>query len=122
MASKDTTKPLMVKIISPAGIFYNSMERSNVFIKSIIAKGVIPSKGTFANIKGEAAFDFEILPDHSPFVAKVSTNSEIRINGNNVDSKYSTVNGGIVTVSYKDNYTLAVFTLQDVKNPIEKNK
>jgi F0F1-type ATP synthase epsilon subunit len=126
MGSEDR-KPLMVKIISPEGIFYSFMQKQNVYIKSIVAKGVIPSKGGFSNIKDEAAYDFEILPDHSPFVAKVSKNSEIRIkinmNNNDMDSKYSTKNGGIVTVDYtNDNHTLAVFTLQDVKDPIEKNK
>ena len=120
MQVKESSKPLMLKIISPEGIFYNSMETPNV-IKSIVAKGVIPSQGAFSNIKGEAAFDFEILPDHSPLVAKVHPNSEIRINGDNINKKYSTTYGGIVTVSYTDNHTLAVFTLKDVKDPIEKN-
>jgi F0F1-type ATP synthase epsilon subunit len=116
METKDSTKPLMVKIISPAGVFYSSEEKSNVYIKSIIAKGVIPSKGAFSNIKGEAAFDFEILADHSPLVAKVSPNSEIKISGNNIAGKYLTTHGGIVRVSYTDHNTLAVFTLQDVKS------
>jgi F0F1-type ATP synthase epsilon subunit len=132
MESEDSKKPLAVKIISPAGVFYDS-QKSISFVKSIIAKGVISSQRTFYNIggevafdfKGEAEFDFEILPGHSPFVAKVSPNSEIRVRGNNDNKndnidKYSTINGGIVRVSYNDTYTLAVFTLEDVKDPIEK--
>ena len=125
MGSKDSSKPLMVKIISPEGIFYDSMKIPKVSIISIVAKGVIPSKGKgeFPEIKDEAARDFEILPDHSPFVAKVSPKSEIRISGNNINSNYlKTERGGIVTVSYTDNYTLVVFTLQDVKeDPSGKN-
>jgi F0F1-type ATP synthase epsilon subunit len=120
--NKNGSNPLRVKIISSEGVFYSFTEKPNVFINSIVAKGVIPSKGTFSEIKDEAAFDFEILPDHSPFVAKVSPQSEIRINGNNINNKYSTTHGGIVTVSYTDNHTLAVFTLQDVKDQNEKNK
>jgi F0F1-type ATP synthase epsilon subunit len=123
MGSKDSSKPLMVKIISPEGIFYDSMKIPKVSIISIVAKGVIPSKGEFPEIKGEAARDFEILPDHSPFVAKVLPKSEIRISGNNINSNYlKTERGGIVTVSYTDNHTLVVFTLQDVKeDPSGKN-
>jgi len=124
MENKENKKPLVIKIISPSGVHYDSMEKSGVFIKSVVAKGVVSSKGSFPELQGEAAFDafdFEILPDHSPFIGKVSPESEIRLTGDKIpESNYRTSNGGIVTVSYTDTHTIALFTLQDIKNPDEK--
>ena len=125
MESRDNSKKplsLIVKIISPEGIRYDSLENLNVLIKSIVAKGVIRSKGEFSNLNDETAFDFEILPDHSPFVAKVASNSQIKITGDNIKSEYFTKNGGIVRVTENDTNTIAVFTLEDVECPNEKNK
>ena len=121
MENQESKKPLVIKIISPSGVYYDSMEKSGVSIRSVVAKGVVSSKGSFTNLQGEAAFDFEILPDHSPFVAKVSPESEIRVTGDNIlEGNYKTSNGGIVTVSYTDTHTIALFTLQDIQNPDEK--
>ena len=115
--SSSDSKPLSVKIISPLGLEFDHLFKGNLLIKSIVVKGVIPSRGSFDNLRGEAVFDFEILPDHTPFVAKVSPNSTIRITSDSSKMEFETVLGGVVTVSYTDDRTLATFTLQDVKIP-----
>jgi hypothetical protein len=117
MENKINSKPLWVKIISPMGLVFDSSLKGSLSISSIVGKGVIPSKGSYENLQGEAVYDFEILPDHSPFVAKVSPKSAIRITGKLGDMKFDTDFGGVVTVSYTDDHTLATFTLQDVKIP-----
>jgi hypothetical protein len=53
-------------------------------------------------------------------VAKVSPKSAIRLYAKPGDMKFDTDFGGVVTVSYSDEQTLATFTLQDVKIPIVK--
>jgi hypothetical protein len=120
METKIDSKPLWIKIISPSGLMFDSSTKGNLSISSIIARGVIPSKGSYDNLRGEAAFDFEILPDHSPFVAKVAPKSSIRITGKPSELKFDSDFGGVVTVSYTDNHTLATFTMQDIKIPIVK--
>jgi hypothetical protein len=122
MENKINSNPLWIKIISPSGLIFDSSSKGNLSISSIVARGVIPSKGSYENLRGEAAFDFEILPDHSPFVAKVAPKSSIRLTSKPSDMKFDTDFGGVVTVSYTDNHTLATFTMQDVKIPNVKNK
>lgn len=122
MGNGNFSKPIWLKIISPAGIIFDSSQDAEIVISSIVAKGVIPSKGSYDSLKGEAVYDFEILPDHSPFVAKVSAKSTIRVTGKPRQLAYETEFGGVVTVSYSENHTLATFTMQDVKLPSVQNK
>jgi hypothetical protein len=119
------SKPIEVKIISPAGLSYHSHEIPEVAptIQSITARGVIPMEGNYNNITGEAIYEFEILPDHSPLVSKIAPDSKIILFGNfekGPDLKFLTEHGGIITTNFDDEHTQVVFTLQDVEKFEEK--
>jgi len=111
-------KPLQLRIVTPFGVEYDSNSKPDLIIKSIVSRGVIPSKGNF--LQGEEIFDFEILSDHTPFVAKISENSSIRVTTNYGELVFHTKNGGVVTVKHSNDFTNALFTLQDIVKKIEK--
>jgi hypothetical protein len=122
---KIKSKSLTVRIISPLGLIFSSTEFTETPIKidNIFARGIIPIEGKFNNITGEAIYDFEILPDHSPLVAKIAVKSNITLSGafeKGPEMKYYTENGGIITINYDDNFTIVNFTLQDVEKLGEK--
>jgi hypothetical protein len=123
--TKVKSKPIEVKVISPAGLTYHSHELpdSAPVIQSITAKGVIPMEGSYNNITGEAVYEFEILPDHSPLISKISPQSHITLYGNfekGPELKYYTEYGGIITTNFDDQLTQVVFTLQDVEKADDK--
>ena len=111
-------KPLQLRIVTPFGVEYDSNSKPDLIIKSIVSRGVIPSKGNF--FQGEEIFDFEILPDHTPFIAKISEKSSIKVSTNQKDLLFHTVKGGVVTVMHSNDFTNVLFTLQDVKEEKEK--
>jgi hypothetical protein len=80
-------------------------------------------EGSYNNITGEAVYEFEILPDHSPLISKISPQSNITLYGNfekGPELKYYTEYGGIITTNFDEKLTQVVFTLQDVEKADNK--